>query len=328
MLFVVLILLLSLHLLAVNVAAGAPLVGVWLDWRGTRGNDLAAQGAVFLAKATVHGLLAGALLGVLVGWLKWDAAYQELWTGPLSYKRNWAIGEAIFSLVLFVAWWRWLPGAAGGSKTAMRVRSLLALISATNLLYHFPALLSVAARLHRAGNRPDLVLKGASFRALALGAETPALALHVALAAIATGGVVLLWFAVRSTSPEADEERTRLARSAGWWALVPSLLQLPVGLWTLMRLAPDAQSQLMGQNTVGTLLLVASLLAAFWLINDLVQIALGEPTKGLIQRTFAALLITVILMTAMQQQTRGPVPAPATATPPTTTSLPPPTTLP
>ena len=109
-------LLLAAHLLCVNVAAGGPLVATWLDWRG-RGDDAARRGAKWLAGWSLIGLLAGALLGVLIGWLKWDADYRSLWTGPMSYKALWAGIEAIVSLVLMIGWWLWLessPLSPGG----------------------------------------------------------------------------------------------------------------------------------------------------------------------------------------------------------------------
>ena len=111
----VLSLLLAAHLLCVNVAAGGPLVAAWLDWRG-RGDEAAGRAAKWLAGWSIAGLLVGALLGVLIGWLKWDAEYRSLWTGPMSYKMHWAGIELIFSLVLMIGWWLWLPGGQAGAR--------------------------------------------------------------------------------------------------------------------------------------------------------------------------------------------------------------------
>ena len=95
-----------------------------------------------------------------------------------------------------------------------------------------------------------------------------------------------------------------MARWGGRWALVPSVAQLPVGLWTLIALPAAAQSQLMGSSTVGSLLFIGSLGAALWLINDLVHVAMGEIARAMIVRAMCAMLFTVVLMTAMQQQAR------------------------
>jgi hypothetical protein len=133
-------LVLATHLLCVNLAAGGPLVAGWLDWRGVRGDGAAARAAVAVARLAVLGFVFGAALGLLLGWLKWDSQYESLWLGPLSYKLQWALIEALFSLILMTACWLWLPGRAGGSAGPMAVRGTFALLSTTNLLYHFPPL--------------------------------------------------------------------------------------------------------------------------------------------------------------------------------------------
>lgn len=298
------ILLLAVHLLCVNVASGGPLVGAWLDWRGTRGDEAAASGAAYLGRASIIGLAAGAVLGLVIGWLKWDAAYRSLWLGPMSYKLHWAGAEAIFSLVLMVAWWLWLPGRAGGSGWAMVVRCLLAVLAATNLLYHFPLLFSVAAQLADAGEVSGERIGGAAFRRLMAQGDTLALAVHVALASVAVAGVMLLGLALRWQGRGDEADAGKVARWGGRWALVSSVLQLPVGLWTLTRMPAEAQSRLMGESAVGTLLFVGALVAALWLINELMHVSLGEMARPLLIRAMAAMLVTVVLMTAMQQQAR------------------------
>jgi hypothetical protein len=298
-------LLLAAHLLCVNVAAGGPLVAAWLDGRGVRGDTAAAKATVYLARGSLLGLLIGALLGVLVGWLKWDAAYRALWLGPLSYKLHWAGLEAIFSLVLYIGWWLWLPGKAGGSFRAMLARGTIAVLAATNLLYHFPVLFSVADRLATAGQVSGARITGAEFRRLMVEAETPAIAVHVVLASVAMAGVLLLGLALRWSRRGESASAMRIAVWGGRIALLPTLLQLPVGLWTLAMLPADAQSRIMGETTLGTLLFVGSLLASFWLVNDLMKVALHEVTRPLLMRVMAAMLVTVVLMTAMQRETRA-----------------------
>ena len=300
-----LVLLLTAHLLCVNVASGGPIVAAWLDWRGARGGDeAAAKAAVALARWSLAGLVLGAGLGVIVGWSKWNADYRALWLGPLSYKLHWAGVEAIFSLVLMLGWWLWLPGKAGGSRWAMVARGLIAVLAATNLLYHFPILFSVAAHLVDAGQTSGGRIGGAEFRRLMIAGDAPALAIHVVLASLAVSGVVLLGLALRSQRHGNEAEAAKLARWGGRWALVPSLLQLPVGLWTLAMLPAATQSQIMGESTLGTLLLVAALGAALWLLNELVHISMGEMNRPLLVRAMTAMLVTVTLMTAMQQHIR------------------------
>jgi hypothetical protein len=301
----ILTLLLAAHLLCVNVAAGGPIVAAWLDWRGAaRGDSVAAKAAVALARASLLGLIAGAALGLCIGWLKWDADYRPLWLGPLSYKLKWAIVEAVFSLVLMVGWWMWLPIQAGAKRWAMVVRGVLAVLAATNLLYHFPVLFAVAARLADRGETSGEPIGPSEFRHLMIAGQTPALAVHVVLASLAVASMLLIVFALRKLRRGEDGEATKLARWGSRWALVPSLLQLPVGLWTLVGLPADAQSRLMGDSMMGTVLFVAALAAALWLLHELVQVSMGETTRLALVRAIAAMLLTVILMTAMQAQTR------------------------
>src|SRR5262245_28011380 len=115
-------LLLAAHLLCVNLASGGPLLGAWLDWLGTRGNASSAKAAIYLARASLVGFIAGAALGLLIGWIKWDADYRSLWLGPLSYKLVGAIIEAVFSLALILGWWLWLPAKPGGGTIAVITR--------------------------------------------------------------------------------------------------------------------------------------------------------------------------------------------------------------
>jgi hypothetical protein len=301
----VLSLLLAAHLLCVNVASGGPLLAAWLDWRSMQGDEAAARAAVFLARASLVAFLAGAALGLLMGWLKWDADYRALWLGPMSYKLHWAGIEAIFSLVVMVGWWICLPGKTGGSFAAMVARGLAAALAATNLLYHFPVLFSVAAQLADAGKTGGDSIGGAGFRRLMVAGETPAIWVHVCLASIAVAGMMLICQAASARQQVDEPMAARIACWGGRWALVPSLLQFPVGLWTLAALPPAAQSHLMGESAIGTLLLVASLGTALWLINELVHVSFGDVKRTRLMSALAAMVVTVVLMTAMQQESRS-----------------------
>jgi hypothetical protein len=298
-------LLLALHLLCVNLATGGPLLAAWLDWRGNRGNAVAASAARQLATWSLAGLIAGAMLGIAVGWLKWDAAYRDVWLDRLSYKMHFAGLEASFSLLLLLIWWWFLPRAAGGSRPAAVARCVLAVLAATNLLYHFPLLFSVAARLYDSGQTAGARIDGALFRQLMLQGETPAIAVHVVLASLAVGGTALIAISLLAKR-EKQEQAVQLALSGGRWAAAATVLQLPVGLWTLAMLPASAQSRLMGQHSVGTLLFVAALLAALWLARELANVALGDVSRPVRARCIAAMIVTVVLMTGMQQASRGP----------------------
>jgi len=299
---VFLTLLLIAHLLCVNVAAGAPILCVWLEWRG---DALARRVAAYLGRMGLVTLVAGGLFGLAIGWLKWSPAYCELWTGPLAYKLHWGAAELVFSLVLAVVYWL-LVGGKGGTSAGSRIgRGLVALLNGTNLLYHFPPLFAVASKLYETGQTAGATIRGAQFRQLAWSGEAPALAIHVILASVAVAGVMLLGLALRwlhHDKPPAD-----VARIATWgsrWALGASLVQLPVGLWTLMVLPAESQASLMGTQVMGTMLFLGAMLTMFWLLRELTGVALGEATRPAMIRSMTAMLVVVSLMTAMQQAVR------------------------
>ncbi len=184
----------------------------------------------------------------------------------------------------------------------MVTRSLIALLAASNLLYHFPLLFSVAVRLQAAGQTTGPTISGSGFRAL-IDTESIALMIHVSLASLAMAGIMLLGLALR-WQRQGEPAAAAIGKTGARWALVSSLLQLPVGLWLLVSLRPVAQSQLLGESTAGILLLVTSILAALWVLNELAQLAFGDFSRRLAIRAMIAMLVTVVLMTLMQQQTR------------------------
>jgi hypothetical protein len=298
------ILVLIAHLVCVNVAAGGPIVCVWLEWKQ---GALARRAACYLGQLSLLALVAGGLLGVVLGGMKWTPEYQSLWSGPLSNKLHWAVGEFAFSMLLAIAYWLWARGGAKVSGAAESVaarlgRGTLAVLNGTNLLYHFPTLFIVANKLHAAGQISGEAIRGAAFRDLAGAGDTPALAMHVGLASVAVAAVTLLGLALwlMRQSAELEDSRT-LASWGGRWALAASLAQIPVGLWTLLKLPAGAQSRLLGGDPLGTGLLFAAMLAALWLLRELAAVSMGETTQPVLVRAMAAMLVVVGLMTAMQQ---------------------------
>jgi hypothetical protein len=285
------------HLLCVNVAAGGPVVCAWLEWKS---GGLARQAARYLGLASLVALVAGGALGVLLGLLKWTPEYRALWTGPLSHKLHWGGAEILFSLLLGIVYWLWTRGRAGESAVGRLGRGVIALLSGSNLLYHFPPLFIVAGKLQREGMTSAEKISAAEFRRLMMTGETPALAVHVALACVATAGFVLLGMALRLLRQGQNSESAQVARWGAWWALVPTLLQIPVGLWTLATLPPLEQSAMLGGDLVASGLFLAAMAAALWLARELVSVALGESTRPAIIRAMSALVVVVALMTTMQ----------------------------
>jgi hypothetical protein len=299
------------HLLCMNVAAGAPLVGIWLDWRTRQGGEGAVGLARYFAAAALLGIIVGSLLGLLLGWLLWTPDYARLWLGPLSYKLKWSALEIGFSLAILAGVWFWRSKAAAGR--GWLGRSALALLSSTNLLYHFPVLFVIAGRLADAGRYDGAVLSGAKFRELMLAGETPAIGVHFALASLAVAGMLLIGYALRMARRDSSQEEVnQVAMWGGSCALVPTLAQLPVGLWVLTTLPAEQQGRLMGTSGVATVLFVVSLLAAFWLMRELANIAFGEMPRSALVRAMALMVGVVVLMTATHQTARRQNPFPST----------------
>jgi hypothetical protein len=307
------IVLLAVHLMCMNVAAGAPLLALWLEWKDRRGDVIAPQAARYLAAAAVISLLVGALLGLLLGWLRWTPAYQEIWQVQLSRKLKWGLVELGVSATMLIAYWLWRRWAELPTRRGYLGRSALLLLTSTNLLYHFPPILIIASKLADRGfpaeaNVPSGVIDPQAFRRLMSFDEIPALSVHFALASFAMAGLMLLGLALRRFKTDLDPRGAkRIANWGGWSALLATGLQLVVGLWLLATTPPDLQAQLTGSALWPTLCLVTSLGLVVWLLRELADITLGEPTRGSLIRAMIAMTLVILLMTAARQLSRPTV---------------------
>ena len=296
--------LLTLHLLLVNVAMAGPFVCLWLEWRGTKRDDiLAAKIGERLARDSFWALLLGGVLGAaMVGllWLGNDAAYfRGVQAVPIS--RLWAaLGELLFSLVLFAVYafrWNWF------AKRRWLHRAI-ALLAATNLAYHFPLLFGAISQLARSPDSWNTTLSSAEFRSLLFDPMVISQAVHVWLASAAVVGTLLMFYALglrKKKKQSADELGPTPARVAGWgaWlALVPSVLQLLVGLWVFLQLPDRSRSGLMGGSMPATIVFALGLLAALRLMHLLASIALGDRRPRQLVSAIATMGVTVLLMSA------------------------------
>ena len=307
-------LLLGSHLICVNVAAGGPLLAARLDWLAhRRRNPGALAAARWLARISLLALFLGAILGLVLALVRWSPEYRLLWTGPLRGKLFWATWEFLFSVLLLIGWCWHLPRGCDARAGWSAVRGFVAVLAATNLLYHFPLLFGLARQLFDQGQLDDEPLPRAVFRSLMVQQGLPAQAVHVAMASLAMAGgalLVLAWSRLRTQQTTESQELTTLG---GRWALVSSLAQFPVGLWLLVTLPPAAQHHVLGGDAVATLLLVASLGAAVVLIFQLVHLLGAPPTSGMLLAAAGTLVATVLLMTALHQQARSAAQAMTTA---------------
>ncbi len=294
------ILLLTAHLLCVNVASGAPLLCIWLEWRRSRTSGEAIR---YLASGSVLGLLIGGAIGLLLGLLEWDASYQNVWTVQLGRRVFFGVLELLFSAALLAIYWFWRKRDEAPAWLSA-ARTLLPLVAATNLMYHFPLLFFSGQRLL---DQPtdSAPLTGAEIRSLMFSGEIPALTVHFIVASVAVAGLMLAHLALRWGRLGREEDARWAAVAGGRWALGATLLQLPVGLWTLVALPRPMQNELVGSNPVGLVLFASSMVAALWLTRELVNLALGEADRKTIMRSATAMLLTITLMTSAHEIARG-----------------------
>jgi hypothetical protein len=317
--------LLALHLLAMNVASAGPLVCVWLEWKERQGDALAGRTATWLGTTAFVTLLVGGLLGLALGGLHWSAVYARLWTHTLAYKAAWGLGEYVFSLLFTggYALWRHRFPDGHGAQRGRGWRQLLLVLSGTNLLYHFPFLFSVAANVYYS-HATTPPISPPDFRRWMVQGDILARVVHVVLASFAVTGVMLLGLAVRRSrqavagssdaGAEAKYEAGRLARWGGGLALVPTLLQIPVGLWIVASLPTDWQARVLGGDLVATGLLGLSVMLSLFLLQDLATIAFGEAERKQAIRAMGLMFLIVLFMTGVLRLMRDkPAPRDAAA---------------
>lgn len=291
---------LALHLVCMNVAAAGPLLCVWLDYRGARSDGDSQAAARYLANTCLNLLLVGGLLGMAQGWLHWNAAYREL-LSRFAPRITWGIVEFGFSAVLLAAYAGWMTLRPVVGRPVYVARTMLAVLAATNLLYHFPPLFSMLAGAAAGQLEIGHVVNSAEFRRLLGRGDVLALAVHFIIASFAVSGTLLLAFGAGLVGrPAAD--RPRIAIGGGRIALVTTLLQLPVGVWLIVQLPANAQRRMMGEDPWSAALLIAALLTSFWLLHQLAAAAFGEVSRASARRTIVAMSTVVLLMAGVLQR--------------------------
>lgn len=294
------ILMLAAHLLCVNVATGGPLIGLWLEWRGSRGDQDADRAGRYLAGASALALLAGAILGGALLALVWNDSLHAAMLGRLRRKVLFGGWELLFSLVLSMATWIWWARSRRPAGARRLARASLSLLSGTNLLYHFPLLFIVLTQV--AESAPDgPPISAGEFRRLIVAGDVPARATHFAIASLAVGGVLLMG-AGRRFQRQGIESRVGIQGAR--LALGATLLQVPVGIWLVTQLPPGEVSAVMGDDLAATGMFGLALLASLALLHQLAAAAFGETGARTVRRAMLLLLVVVCLMTGVSRRIR------------------------
>ncbi|MBI2478595.1 MAG: hypothetical protein HYV60_08135 [Planctomycetia bacterium] len=138
----------------------------------------------------------------------------------------------------------------------------------------------------------------AIFRSLMTESSVLARSVHFCLASFAVTGVALIghgqWLLRKD---EADEVGSRIAIWGARIALVPTVLQVLVGVWVLSVLPPLMQQRLMGRDPVAASAFGLSILGALWLMHQLSAVAFGDTKPRTLKLAIHLMYTVVILMT-------------------------------
>lgn len=286
--------LLTVHLWSMNLASAGPLLGIWLRWAGEQ-DSLRSRVGRSIAWLSVWALLIGMATGA-VQLLAFPSSGVFAALQRMPSRGLWFAGaELLFSLACLLGYaWGW--DRLRGHRW---LHALLAVATSSNLLYHFPPLMSVLGALATNPNWAKAEeLNRAALKPLMVRGEVLALSAHFALASIAVAGVTVLWLLSKEKSGEQEQAAPALARRAAWVSLVATALQLPVGGWLLIAVPQAMRTSIMGSSLVASLAFIGGLLLMFLLLQRLLTIAIGTATPHDLRQACWTLGGLVLLMTA------------------------------
>jgi hypothetical protein len=87
-------------------------------------------------------------------------------------------------------------------------------------------------------------------------------------------------------------------------ALIPTLLQIPVGVWLVVVSDDATRSSILGGSLPASVLFLGGLLASLVLLQTLVNLALGDQTPAATRRAAWLLVAIVLLMTGTLRVSR------------------------
>lgn len=304
--FLLLVLIFSLHLVCMNLAAGGLLVASGVELFAGKDSERAAKLSAKLASHAAMGLIAGAALGGVMLLYFWSANYQDIFLRRLGTRPAFSLVQVGFSLVLHTIQWRWTKASTAGAGRYWR--AALALVSSTNLIYHFPTLFAIVAEIVTTSTADSPAIDRKQFYAFLGSGPILSHAAHFFLAALATSGVVGAIFVRDEPAPAG------IRGFCSSIALLSTVLQIPVGIMVYMTLPASAQRGLIGDNLPLSIAFLASLASALWLMQSLMSQLPGDSPKTRPIWSGAALLLTILLMSGVLWGTRKSRFSPSTGT--------------
>lgn len=309
------IVLLTVHLIGMQFAAAAPVV--WcLVRKGSKYPECDTVARKLAARAT-GGLVLGVVLGLALAGLATVFDMRDYsYVIAKFYKRVWWGGwELLFSLVLLlICWVPWRFWMASGWRRG--IQGFLSIVTATNLLYHFPPLLTVMAEhlsVAPEGSDPVAAISSAEFRGLIARPIVIAKSLHFGLAAIAISAAELLVLCSKNgqnaPSQENGVELNSTIRRAAGIALVAMALQMVVGMALVMLVPASEQSALMGGDLWAAGSLILGVILSLVVMNQLGTLAMEDSLSAVpaskVRLSGRLVFLVTILMIAAAFRTSG-----------------------
>ena len=217
--------------------------------------------------------------------------------GLIPARRLWFAGvEWLFSIgcmVLYLVMQSRMP-------RLWYVRGFVALLGATNSLYHFPVLFAVVTVLGfegaAAGDAQVVFTQYLFDEAVLLRAA------HFIGAAVIVTAAFLMSLCLRAARADgngADKANT-VIQQAGWMALVAMGAEIVLGISMLSVLPDAAHRALLGGNLLAAVVFFASVIAVVGSLHHLGLICLGNCDARHVTRLGAYLLLIVVLMSAVR----------------------------
>lgn len=302
----------GVHLLLVNIASAGPLLAACVEWR--RGIDPAEgnRWVRHLLGIALGSLIFGGALGLVVGSFVWSQGLSDV-LARMPSKVRFGIVELVFSLVCMIAHLTWAARTTSSGLVARLGRTVLGVLSSTNLLYHFPVLFAVTSELMHQGQQHGPILTASDFRGWLINSSAGVRALHAALAAVALTGIYVCAAACWSggkTGPSSDTLPGAIQRWVTWggrWALAATAAQWLVGFWVVLRLTSAASHRLLGEDVLAAPLMLLCVIATFALTHLCAILAQGQASRRHVTITTLLMVTVVLLMSIVSQRLLRPM---------------------
>lgn len=282
--------LLAAHLLAAHVAAAGTLVAALLEWRSTKSrDDVLREDARRMAWHSVWAMGLAIVLGFGLGaWKAWQGTDYRLAWQAIPSRLTWGAVELCVSLLLGILYAMAFPRDERRATAITLMHRAIAIIAATNLLYHFPSLFYAVSEIVHQRLESQLP-EGELVRTVFLSAASFARMVHFAIASVFA---VCIWGLIKTRSDAGTKQLTKLA-------LLTVTLQLLSGFWLVLELPTTLQRDIMGGQPLVLALFGGGLLAAVYVMMQLVELVANRHESTLRWRVIVNSMLLMLSMIAI-----------------------------